>query len=60
VLTELVYSLHGIGQLGAQAVQDQDVPVVLGVTMFAGCFVVIANLLVDMAYAVLDPRVRFE
>jgi peptide/nickel transport system permease protein len=60
VLAEKIYGLHGIGDLAANALTGQDLPVVLGVTLFAGCFVVLANFVVDAGYAVLDPRIRVE
>ncbi|NUP48116.1 MAG: ABC transporter permease [Catenulispora sp.] len=58
VLTEKIYGLHGIGALAQDAVEGQDLPVVLGVTLFSGLFIVVANFAVDAAYAVLDPRIR--
>ena len=58
VLTESTFSLPGLGQLVVDAVFGNDLPIVLGVVMLAGFFVVIANLLVDVLYAAIDPRVR--
>lgn len=58
VLTETVFSLPGLGKFFIDAVTGNDLPVVLGVTMFAALFVVIANLVVDLLYGVIDPRVR--
>jgi peptide/nickel transport system permease protein len=58
VITEVVFSLPGMGQLVITAVQNQDLPVVLGVTLLASFFIVVANIVVDAFYAVLDPRVR--
>lgn len=60
VLAEKVYGLHGIGDLAQNGVDGQDLPVVLGVTLFSGLFIVVANFAVDAAYAVLDPRIRLE
>jgi peptide/nickel transport system permease protein len=59
VLTEKAFSLNGLGQFAINAISDQDLPEILGVTMLAGFFVVIANLIVDILYAVIDPRVRY-
>ncbi|MGH3342348.1 MAG: ABC transporter permease [Carbonactinosporaceae bacterium] len=59
VITETVFGLPGIGQLTWQAIGRADQPVVLGVTLFAAFFIVLANLVVDVLYAVLDPRVRY-
>jgi peptide/nickel transport system permease protein len=60
VLAEKIYGMHGIGDLSANGVNGQDLPVVLGVTLFAGFFVVLANFGVDACYALLDPRIRSE
>jgi len=59
VLTEYTFSLHGLGLFTIEAVQNQDFPEVMGVVMLASFFIVIANLVVDVLYAVLDPRVRY-
>lgn len=58
VIVETVYGLPGIGQLFLQAVDKVDIPVVTGCTLLAGFFVIAANLVVDLVYASLDPRVR--
>jgi peptide/nickel transport system permease protein len=60
ILTEAVFGLPGIGRLSIDAVNTKDLPVVLGVTLFGALFIVIANFLVDIFYAVIDPRVRFS
>ncbi len=58
IITEYTFSLHGLGLFTILAIQNQDLPEILGVTMLAAFFIVIANLLVDVLYAVVDPRVR--
>jgi peptide/nickel transport system permease protein len=58
VLTESTFSLPGLGQFAIGAIQNQDLPEIMGVTLLAGFFVVIASLIVDILYAVVDPRVR--
>jgi peptide/nickel transport system permease protein len=58
VLTESTFSLPGLGQLVVDAVFGNDLPIVLGVVMVASLFVILANLIVDILYAALDPRVR--
>ncbi|MFI6478175.1 ABC transporter permease [Nonomuraea sp. NPDC050663] len=58
VLTESTFSIPGIGKLVIDAIRGNDLPVVLGVTLFAALFIVLANLIVDVLYAVVDPRVR--
>ena len=58
VITEHTFSLNGLGQFTILAIDNQDLPEILGVTMLAAFFIVIANLVVDILYAVVDPRVR--
>ncbi len=58
LITESVFGLPGVGKLAADAINSADQPVILGVTLFAASFVVIANVAVDLVYALLDPRVR--
>jgi peptide/nickel transport system permease protein len=60
IVTETVFSLPGLGKLTIDAIGQQDLPVVLGVVLFAAAAVVVANILVDVMYAVLDPRVRLH
>jgi peptide/nickel transport system permease protein len=58
VLTEKVFNFQGLGYKAIDAIFQQDLPVVLGVTLVAAAFIVFANILVDILYAVVDPRVR--
>ncbi len=58
ILTETTFSLPGIGQYAVQAVTNNDLPKVLGVTLLGAAFIIVANLVVDLLYAVVDPRVR--
>lgn len=58
VLVEKVFSLPGLGTLALDSVSSSDLPVLVGVTLVAAGFVVVANLVVDLAYVVIDPRVR--
>ncbi len=58
VVTENIFGLPGLGQLAIQSVTQQDLPVIIGIVMLAAAFVVVCNFVVDMFYAVLDPRVR--
>jgi peptide/nickel transport system permease protein len=60
LITEQVFSLQGLGAYAVQAVVDNDLPKVLGVTMVAAFFIVVCNLLVDLVYAAIDPRVRYS
>lgn len=58
IITEYTFGLNGIGEFTVLAINNQDLPEVMGVTLVATFFVVIANLVVDILYAVVDPRVR--
>jgi peptide/nickel transport system permease protein len=58
VLTESAFSLQGLGAYAVQAIGTNDLPKLLGVTLVVAFFVVLANLIVDILYAVVDPRVR--
>lgn len=58
VLVEITFSMKGIGFLAITSIQNGDFPMMMGVTLFAAAFIVLANLLVDVLYAVADPRVR--
>ncbi|CAM3901234.1 ABC transporter permease [Nocardiopsis rhodophaea] len=58
VLTETVFSLNGIGRYAVTAIVQSDLPVILGVTLFGAFFIVVCNLIVDLLYAWVDPRVR--
>jgi peptide/nickel transport system permease protein len=58
ILTEVTFSMHGLGLFTIEAIQNQDFPEIMGVVMLASFFIVIANMVVDILYAVIDPRVR--
>ena len=60
ILTESTFSLPGIGKYAVDAVRNNDLPKVLGVVMLGAFFIVLANLIVDILYAVVDPRVRLS
>ncbi len=58
LIVEVVFNLNGIGQYAAQSVRSLDVPPVLVVTLLGAFFVILMNAIVDILYAVLDPRIR--
>src|SRR5512139_2634264 len=60
IVVETVFSLPGLGKLSIDAIFQQDLPVIIGVVLFASAAVVVANILVDIGYAFLDPRVRLH
>jgi peptide/nickel transport system permease protein len=59
VVTETVYSIPGLGSLTVEAVLNRDFPVIQGVVLFFSLLYVAVNLLVDISYLVLDPRIRY-
>ena len=58
VITEAVFNLPGLGRLAIDSVTDSDLPVITATVLIAATFVITANLIVDILYAVIDPRVR--
>jgi peptide/nickel transport system permease protein len=58
VVVEAVYGWPGIGQLAWQAIQQADVPIIMGVTLVSSLAIVLANLLADLVAPLLDPRIR--
>jgi len=60
ILTETVFNIPGIGRLAFDAIQRADLPVIQGTVLFAAFFIIVANIVVDIAYAFLDPRVRYS
>lgn len=60
ILVESVFNLGGVGEYAAQSIGRLDVPPVMVITMLVACAVVVLSALVDVAYAVLDPRVRLS
>lgn len=60
VIIEVVFSLPGIGTLGFEAISVRDYPVVQGVVFFTAILFIGANLLVDLSYAIIDPRIRYS
>jgi peptide/nickel transport system permease protein len=60
ILTETVFNIPGIGRLAYDGIQHSDLPVIQGTVLFGAFFIVLANLVVDIAYAFIDPRVRYQ
>ena len=58
VVVEVVFGLGGIGQTSVEAIFTDNLPVIIGFVIIAAIFVVVANIIVDLVYALLDPRVR--
>ena len=60
VVVESIFGVPGIGQLLIQSITSRDIPIVLGVVVFVATVVVIVNLVIDMLYGVVDPRIRHD
>ena len=60
VIMENIFALPGLGRLMLNALENRDYPVVSGINLLFGSAVVVGNLLIDLAYAFLDPRIRYE
>jgi peptide/nickel transport system permease protein len=58
-IVETLFGLPGVGQLAVTSIATNDFPMVMGVTVLGALFIAVANLVVDVAYAALDPRVRY-
>jgi peptide/nickel transport system permease protein len=58
LITETVFGLNGIGKMAADSITKNDQPVIMGVTLLAAFLVVVGNLVVDLLYTAIDPRVR--
>ena len=59
ILTESVFNIQGIGRLAYDAIVRSDLAIVQGTVLFGAFFIIFMNLIVDIAYAFLDPRVRY-
>ena len=60
IILESVFALPGLGRLALGAITARDLPVVQGVTLFVASSIVLINFVVDLAYVILDPRIRYE
>ena len=60
ILVESVFNIPGIGRLAYESIQSSDFPVIQGTVLLAAMFIILANIVVDVAYAYLDPRVRYS
>lgn len=60
IVTETVFAIHGIGLLNYDAILHSDFPVVQGTVLIAAMFIILFNIVVDISYAYLDPRVRYS
>jgi peptide/nickel transport system permease protein len=58
VFTETIFGVPGLGRTAVTAVSNDDLPLTMGIVLFAAFFIILANIIVDILYAVIDPRVR--
>jgi peptide/nickel transport system permease protein len=59
ILTESVFNIPGVGRLAYDSIQNSDLPMIQGTVLMGAFFIIFANLIVDILYAFLDPRVRY-
>jgi peptide/nickel transport system permease protein len=59
ILTETVFNVPGIGRLAYDSIQNSDLPMIQGTVLLGAFFIIFANLIVDILYAFIDPRVRY-
>jgi peptide/nickel transport system permease protein len=59
ILTESVFNIPGIGRLAYDSIQNSDLPMIQGTVLIGAFFIILANLIVDVLYAVIDPRIRY-
>jgi peptide/nickel transport system permease protein len=60
IFTERIFDLPGLGNLVLESLNNYDLPVIMGTVLVASVFLVAANLVVDIVYSVIDPRVRLS
>lgn len=58
IITETIFGWPGMGQLMVQSATDRDYPMVMGITVVVAAAVILTNLIIDLAYSVVDPRLR--
>jgi len=60
LVVEQIFSIPGLGRFFVYSITDRDYPVIMGVTLLYGAFIVVANFIVDLSYAFLDPRITYD
>lgn len=60
VITEQVFEWPGMGRLTIEAINQRDYPVLMGITLITAVFVALGNLLADITYSIVDPRIRYD
>jgi peptide/nickel transport system permease protein len=59
VLTETVFNIPGVGRYAYDSIVNADLPAIQGTVLFGAFFIITANIVIDVLYAVIDPRVRY-
>ena len=60
MVVEYIFGLPGIGRLVVDSIKIRDYPIITGVNVYAAIFVLVINIIIDLSYAWLDPRIRFK
>jgi ABC-type dipeptide/oligopeptide/nickel transport system permease component len=59
-VTEIIFGIPGLGQFYITSITNRDYPVIMGVTLLFGAFLILANMFVDLLYALIDPRIQYR
>jgi peptide/nickel transport system permease protein len=60
VITETIFSIPGIGRLSVNAIENRDAPLLQGTVIFTAALIIAGNLIADLLYSVIDPRIRVD
>jgi peptide/nickel transport system permease protein len=60
VITETIFARKGLGRMYVESILNKDMPMIQGLTLILAFWVMITNIIVDLSYAVLEPRIRYE
>ena len=60
VIVETIFAWPGLGELGYRSILSRDYPVILALTLLTGVFILVVNIIVDVIYVLIDPRIAFE
>ena len=60
IIVETIFQWPGFGMLGYRATTTRDYPMLMGILLISATMILIANLITDLAYAVIDPRIRYD
>jgi len=60
VITEMIFGIPGIGRISVNAIHNRDMPLLQGTAIFSAALIILGNLIADILYSVLDPRIRID